>query len=77
MTREDLFCELSDVIFALAPAPGARHDDISREDVEDVRRQLVAKMDAAAMRVEQDSAFTVEEAADDRGQQELDEVGRD
>jgi hypothetical protein len=76
MTREDLFCELSDVVFALAPALGDRHDDISRDDVEDVRRQLVAKMDAAAMRVEQDSAFTAADEADARQQQELDEAIR-
>jgi hypothetical protein len=64
MTRRDLFGEFSDVIFDLCPL--TRDDDtvVSREDVEDLRRKLVAICDQVAMKVAADNEFTADDAAD-------------
>jgi hypothetical protein len=76
VTREDLFCEVSDVAFALTPSVANRLDSVSLEDIEDVRRQMTERLDKCAMRVSMDTEFTPDDAADDALDLEL-EVGLD
>jgi hypothetical protein len=64
MNRQDLFAEFADLFFALAPAARNADDPVSRQDVEDLRRRLVAICDRVAMQVEADTEFTPEDAAD-------------
>jgi hypothetical protein len=80
MTKQDLFNDFGDVFFALAPSPREMDDQVSRQDVEDLRRKVVAICDRVAMQVEADTEFTAEDAADMVQQIDLDEaseVGRD
>jgi hypothetical protein len=72
MTREDLFCEFGNIIFALAP-DNCAHEDVTLEDVEDVRRKFAELIDRIAMRVTLDMEMTAEDVADDILQQEQDE----
>jgi hypothetical protein len=64
MTRQDLVGEFGDVLFDLVPAARNANDPVSREDVESLRRTLVAICDRVAMRVAMDNEFTPEDAAD-------------
>jgi hypothetical protein len=65
MTREDLFCEVSDVAFALTPSVANRLDSVSLEDIEDVRREMIERLDKCAMRVAMDNEFTPDDAVDE------------
>jgi hypothetical protein len=65
MNRQDLFNEYADVFFALAPLARDADDPVSREDVEDLRRKLVAITDRVAMKIAADSEFTPEDAVDE------------
>jgi hypothetical protein len=65
MTREDLFNDYADVFFALAPLAREADDPVSSEDVEDLRRKLVAITDQVAMKVAADNEFTPEDAVDE------------
>jgi hypothetical protein len=72
MTREDLFGELGGAVLSLTPTSGF-DEDVTLEDVEDVRRRFVDLMDRIAMRVTLDMEMTAEDVADDILQQEQDE----
>jgi hypothetical protein len=72
MTREDLFGELGGAVLLMTPTTGF-HEDVTLEDVEDVRRTFADLMDRIAMRVTLDMEMTAEDVADDILQQEQDE----
>lgn len=76
MTKQDLFNDFGDVVFALVPHAREADDQVSAQDVEDLRRKLVALCDLVAMKVAADSEFTPEDAVDEALDLET-EVGLD
>jgi hypothetical protein len=79
MTRQDLYSEYADVIFALVPHAREADEQVSREDVESLRLKLVAITDRVAMTVAADTEFTPDDAADAalELEQEHEDAGRD
>jgi hypothetical protein len=76
MNRQDLFNEFMDVVFAMTPSVSQADDQVSREDVEDLRLRLVATCDRVAMKVAEDNEFTPDDAVDEALELES-EIGLD